>query len=98
MLAVAAMMVWPAPQAFLPPVVANGLLGRTDAAKKAVTLALANDPGVSIEKFADEMASNNVERERLIETMRAASFPVCASEADLKAKPDLIRLPECVTS
>jgi tetratricopeptide (TPR) repeat protein len=77
---------------------ALGALGRTEEAKKAVAEALAHNPGLSIEGFASGYGSNDAQRQRLTETMRLAGFPVCAGEADVKADPDLRRLPECVTS
>jgi TolB-like protein/class 3 adenylate cyclase len=86
------------PAAYVYRAAALGALGRTEEAKKAVAEALAHNPGLSIESFASGYGSNDAQRQRLTETMRLAGFPVCAGEADLKADPDLRRLPECVTS
>jgi TolB-like protein len=77
---------------------ALGALGRTEEAKHAVAEALARNPGLSIESFASAYGSNDAQRQLLTETMRQAGFPVCASEAVLKANPGLRRLPECLTS
>ena len=86
------------PSAYVYRAAALGGLGRTDAARRAVAEALARQPGLSIEAFADGYATNDEERERLITTMRAAGFPVCAAAPDLASNPDLRRLDECTTS
>ena len=86
------------PSAYVYRAAALGGLGRTDAARRAVAEALARQPGLSIEAFADGYATNDEERERLITTMRAAGFPVCAAAPDLASDPDLRRLDECTTS
>ena len=75
-----------------------GALGDTAAAKRAVADATSKLPDISIETFVADQSSNPSERERLVETMRAAGFPACASAAALSAEPDLQRLPECTTS
>ena len=86
------------PSAYVYRAAALGGLGRTDAARRAVAEALTRQPGLSIEAFADGYATNDEERERLITTMRAAGFPVCAAAPDLASDPDLRRLDECTTS
>ena len=77
---------------------ALGGLGDTAAAKRAVADATRRLPEISIETFVADQASNPAERDRLVETMRAAGFPVCASPAALAADPGLQRLPECAAS
>jgi TolB-like protein/class 3 adenylate cyclase/Tfp pilus assembly protein PilF len=77
---------------------ALGALGRSAEAKQAVAEALARSPGLSVESFVGLYGSNDAQRRLLTDTMRQAGFPVCASEATLKANPDLRRLPECLTS
>jgi tetratricopeptide (TPR) repeat protein len=44
----------------------------------------------------DEARATVAESLEKFPSMRKAGFPLCASEATLKASPDLIRLPECV--
>jgi tetratricopeptide (TPR) repeat protein len=73
-------------------------LGREREASTAVAEALAQFPDLSIEGFAGGPEWSEAERDRFIETMGKANFPPCASEAVLKNRPDLIRLPECVQS
>ncbi|MGD9512146.1 MAG: tetratricopeptide repeat protein, partial [Geminicoccaceae bacterium] len=75
-----------------------GALGETAAAREAVAEALAQMPDLSIEAFVADYASNPSERDRLIETMRAAGFGACAPATELGARPDLPRLPECLAS
>ena len=73
-------------------------LGRADEAKDAVAQALAHNPGISVESYSGRYASNEAERQRLVTTMRAAGFPVCATVGDPATKPDFPRLPECMAS
>ncbi|MGF6233835.1 TolB-like protein/class 3 adenylate cyclase/Flp pilus assembly protein TadD [Inquilinus ginsengisoli] len=73
-------------------------LGREEEAHTAVAEALAQFPDLSIEGFAGGPEWSEAERHRFIETMGKANFPPCASEAVLKARPDLVRLPECIQS
>jgi tetratricopeptide (TPR) repeat protein len=86
------------PSAYVYRAAALGALGRTDAAKAAVAEAVARQPDLSIESFADGFSANEADRARLIDTMRNAGFPVCAAAATLAVSPGLRRLPECVTS
>ena len=72
-----------------------GMLGRDDV-KAATADALAALPGVTIETFAASYWASS--RERLVEAMRAAGFPACASANQVAITPGLVRLPECVTS
>jgi TolB-like protein/class 3 adenylate cyclase/Tfp pilus assembly protein PilF len=73
-------------------------LGRSDEAKAAVTEALAQFPDVTVEGYAGSLGMSAAERQRLVETMKKAGFPVCAGAAELRATPQLVRLPECVTA
>lgn len=71
-------------------------LGRQDEARTIVAEALVLFPDLSIEGFAGGPGWSEAERRRFNETMRKASFPVCASDTTLKESPVLTRLPECV--
>ncbi len=75
-----------------------GMLGDTERARDAVADALTATPDLTIEAFAHTHGSNEAQRRRLIETMRAANFPVCAGAAVIAASPGLHRLPECAAS
>jgi TolB-like protein/class 3 adenylate cyclase len=74
------------------------VLSRQDEAAATVAEALERFPGLSIEEFAGDPGWNAAERQRLVETMKKAGFPVCASEKALKEMPQLVRLPECLQS
>jgi TolB-like protein/class 3 adenylate cyclase len=71
-------------------------LGRPDEAKAAVTEALDHFPDMTIESYAGLPGISAAERQRLVEAMKKAGFPVCAGEATLRAAPQLARLPECI--
>jgi hypothetical protein len=71
-------------------------LGREEEARTAVAEALARFSDLSIEGVAGSPECSEADRRRLNETMGKASFPLCASEAVLKDRPDLIRLSECI--
>ena len=86
------------PDAYVYRAATLGALGRNEAAQQAVADALARLPDLSVERFAANQSSNPAERERLVETMRAAGFPLCASAATLAAQPRLPRLRECAPS
>lgn len=75
-----------------------GGLGRVEDAAAARRVALEHQPDLSIEAFAAGFSSSDADRTRLIDTMRAAGFPVCAATATLAHSPGLRRLPECVTT
>ena len=77
---------------------ALGALGRAAEARRAVELALAHNPGLSAEAFAAGYATTADQQERLIETMRAAGFPVCATGAEPVLRSDRPRLAECAAS
>jgi hypothetical protein len=69
-----------------------------DEARAAVSEALVLYPDVSIESYARKPGWSEAEEERLIDAMRKAGFPACASEKALRDRPDIKRLPECVNS
>ncbi|WP_191061138.1 tetratricopeptide repeat protein [Geminicoccus harenae] len=74
-------------------------LGRGEEARAAVAETIAQFPDISAEGFAIlDPVWNESERQRLVETMRKAGFPLCASADDFRNSPDLQRLPECVGS
>jgi tetratricopeptide (TPR) repeat protein len=77
---------------------ALGALGRTEQARAAVAETLARFPRVTVEWGAWWWGLHEAEYRRLVETMRAAGFPVCATKEDIESTPDMKRLPECVTS
>jgi TolB-like protein/class 3 adenylate cyclase len=70
-------------------------LGNADAARRAVDAAMARQPDLNIEVFAADQSSTEVERKRLVDTMRAAGFPPCAPPEVAATRPDLPRPPEC---
>ena len=72
-----------------------GALGRKEEAKSAVAHLMAISPGLSIERTVNEPSWGDAERPRLIETMRQAGVPACATKDDLKGIEKPIRLPEC---
>ncbi|MFL5338321.1 MAG: adenylate/guanylate cyclase domain-containing protein [Geminicoccaceae bacterium] len=86
------------PSAYVYRAATLGALGQLDTAKQAVRLALAQNPGLTIETWVNGHATNPAERERLVRSMRAAGFPVCGGPDAIKADPGLTRLPECATS
>ena len=53
---------------------------------------------ISTSALQSSVMALRTEYPRLVETMRAAGFPVCASKEVVESTPDLKRLPECVTS
>ena len=71
--------------------------GRVEEAKRAVDQALALDPDVSIERKISDPGLSEPERVRLIETMRKAGFPACATPEALAQFDQPVRLPECLT-
>ena len=72
-------------------------LGRSEEAKVALSDALAHHPDLTIEGVTGDEGWGDAERKWMIERMQAASFPVCAKPETLAKKPNLIRLPECVS-
>jgi TolB-like protein len=77
---------------------ALGGLGRADEARAAVAETLARFPRVTVEWGAWWFGLHETEYRRLVETMRAAGFPVCAARDVIQSTPEMKRLPECVTS
>ena len=71
-------------------------LGQSAKAKAAVSDALAHAPDLTIEGLTGTGFWSDAERKWMIERMRAAEFPVCASAETLTKNPQLVRLPECV--
>jgi hypothetical protein len=59
---------------------------------------LARFSRVTVEWGAWWFGLHETEYRRLVETMRQAGFPLCASEEDVRNTPDMKRLPECVSS
>src|SRR3954452_8253422 len=76
---------------------ASGLaaLGRADEARLVVAKALARFPAISIEHHISRPDFTEAERVRYVATMRAAGFPACGREEDLKGFAQPHRLPEC---
>jgi len=70
-------------------------VGRSAEAKKTVEDALKLFPHLTIEGTANEPGYNDAERRRLIETMRLAGFPPCASPEVLAKIENPLRLKEC---
>jgi tetratricopeptide (TPR) repeat protein len=71
-------------------------LGRTDEARKAVAEVLKRFPELTIEGFLSQPEFNDVERQHLIKTLRAAGFPACARPEELAQFAKPTRLPECI--
>jgi hypothetical protein len=69
-----------------------------DEARAAVTEALVLYPDLSIESYARKPGWSEAEENRLIDAMRKAGFPTCANEKALRDRPDIKRLPECITT
>lgn len=74
-------------------------LGRTEDARSAAADALKCHPDLTIEGFAlNSPGYSDIERQRLLDGMRAAGFPPCAKPEQLRAVAVPARLPECRTS
>jgi TolB-like protein/class 3 adenylate cyclase/cytochrome c-type biogenesis protein CcmH/NrfG len=72
-------------------------LGRLDEARAAVAENLAKFPDTSIEGWMGTPDfAGTFQRKLYTASMRKAGFPVCATENQLKAFPDLVRMPECL--
>jgi tetratricopeptide (TPR) repeat protein len=82
------------PSAYVYRAATLGGLGRIDEADKAVAMALAHNPGLTIEGFVTAFSTDDSQRDRLIETMQAAGFQLCATGAVAGTR----RLAECVAS
>jgi hypothetical protein len=72
-------------------------LGRNEEAKVSVTDALRRFPNMTVEGFVNIPAFNEVERQRLIATMRLVGFPDCAKAEELAKIKKPLRLPECAS-
>ena len=71
-------------------------LGRTAEAQVATALALAQFPDLSMEGFAVADPSwSAIERARLLDTMRAAGFPLCITSERAAQLSKFTPLPEC---
>jgi TolB-like protein len=71
-------------------------LGRADQARAAAGEAVARFPGLSIEGYiVFDPGWSEAERRRLVETMRAAGFPACATPEEIAKLEKPTRLPEC---
>jgi hypothetical protein len=70
-------------------------LGRTDEARAWVKDALAHYPDLTVEGWVIDPSLSDVERQRLVETMKAAGFPLCAKADQIKNVDRAARLPEC---
>ena len=76
---------------------ALGGLGGEEA-RAAVAETLARFPRVTVEWGAWWYGLHPAEYRQLVETMRKAGFPLCATDEVVKSTPDMKRLPECITS
>lgn len=72
-------------------------LGRTEEASVTVTDALRRFPNLSAEGLLNISGFNEVERQRLVETMQLVGFPDCAKAEELGKVERPLRLPECVS-
>lgn len=70
-------------------------LGRMEEAKAAVAETLRRYPDITIQSYVSTPDWSEAERQRLIETMRKAGFPACASPKALATLAKPVRLPEC---
>jgi tetratricopeptide (TPR) repeat protein len=73
------------------------MLGRADEAKALAQRGVAKYPGLlSIERFALNRGWSPSASTVMVDLMRKADFPACASVSDLSDTPNPVRLPECV--
>jgi hypothetical protein len=70
-------------------------LGRIDESSASVRETLSRYPDLTVEGMVNDRRSKT-ERDRLIETMRLAKFPLCAKPEELAKMQEPVRLPECV--
>jgi tetratricopeptide (TPR) repeat protein len=70
-------------------------LGRTDEARASVKETLKQYPDLTVEGMINEIGMSRTERDRFIETMPQAGFPLCANPEALAKLDEPIRLPEC---
>jgi tetratricopeptide (TPR) repeat protein len=73
-------------------------LGRMDEARAATADALKRFPDLTIEGLVNGPGWSDFERQRFIETLRAAGFPACARPETLARFAKPVRLPECAKS
>jgi hypothetical protein len=67
-------------------------------AQAAVAEALKRFPTLTIEELVSGPGWSDLERQRFIETLRAAGFPACAAPETLARLANPVRLPECTKS
>lgn len=72
-------------------------LDRTEEAKASVADAIRRFPDLTVEGIVNQVGFNEVERQRLVEAMQLAGFPVCAKAEDLAKIKKPARLPECAS-
>jgi DNA-binding winged helix-turn-helix (wHTH) protein/TolB-like protein/Tfp pilus assembly protein PilF len=70
-------------------------LGRSEEAAAWVEKAAAARPDLTIEAIANQPGYGDAERRRLVETMRLAGFPACATPEARAKFEKAVRLPEC---
>ena len=70
-------------------------LGRMAEAQATVKEALKRHPSLTIEAIVNNPGFNEVERQRLIDTMRLAGFPACAQPEEISKLAKPFRLSEC---
>ena len=70
--------------------------GNSHDAQSAVAAALERFPNLSVEAWSGQAGYSDAERQRWVTTMRAAGFPLCASEAVLTEQAVVRRMPECL--
>jgi hypothetical protein len=61
-----------------------------------VAKALEKEPGLAIQGLLSTPGWGDKERVRLVETMREAGFPLCASARDLAGIAKPLTLPDCL--
>jgi TolB-like protein/class 3 adenylate cyclase/cytochrome c-type biogenesis protein CcmH/NrfG len=69
--------------------------GREDDAHRAVADTLVRYPDLTIESIVSDPGWNDVERGKLLQAMRQAGFPACASADVLAKMAKPVHLPEC---
>jgi TolB-like protein/Flp pilus assembly protein TadD len=69
--------------------------GREDDAHRAVADTLVRYPDLTIESIVSDRGWNDVERGKLLQAMRQAGFPACASADVLAKMAKPVHLPEC---
>jgi TolB-like protein/class 3 adenylate cyclase len=75
----------------------NAALHRPEEAKIWVAKALEKQPGLTVQGLLSTPGWGDKERVRMLETMRQAGFPLCASAQDLAGISKPMILPECLT-